>query len=376
MKILQLVQRPQRRGAEIFAFQLTRCLKSLGHEAITVYLYPSGGEHSLQLQPQDASLAGNEHHFLEKTMGYHPGLLRSLKRKIEEFMPDVVQANGARTLKYGALARSGKSWKLVYRNIGDPSVWLRSRRHLYFYRRAVFPRVDGLVSISEQSVRSLREFYGPNVPMDVIPNAIEASWLVPEKSRMEIRGESGCPDSQPVVLYVGSLTSEKGVDRLLRIFSVAKSTKPDAALWIVGEGPCLESLQRQAAHLCLADSVQFWGGQSCVANFLNAADVFALCSNTEGIPAAILEAGYFGLPSVATNVGGIPDCALDGKTAFLAEPSDEQTLANALSRLVCDPELRANIGLQARQWIRTNFLMEQVGPRYVNFYERCLNEGK
>lgn len=126
MRILQLVQKPQLRGAEMFASQLAQWLSNQGHVVRSVYLYPYSGPAGLPLRAEDRVLDGREQHPLETCPGWHLGLLLALLGAIRRFDPDVVQVNGARTVKYGALARSyhrGGHWCLVYRNTGTPRVW-------------------------------------------------------------------------------------------------------------------------------------------------------------------------------------------------------------------------------------------------------------
>src|SRR4029079_872302 len=99
-------------------------------------------------------------------------------------------------------------------------------------------------------------------------------------------------------------------------------------LWIVGGGPLRETLERQVHTSLLASSTRFLGVQHQVANYMNAADIVALTSATEGMPAVLLEAGALGLPVVTTRVGGVAECVLDGKTGILVQPSDEAGFAH------------------------------------------------
>lgn len=125
MKIIQVVQQPQRRGAEVFASDLSGALRDRGHEVAIAYLYPHAGDAALPLGPDDVILGERSSHPAERLIGAQPRILRALRRHIDDLAADVVQANGARTVKYAALAgrRRGRSWALVYRNIGEPGAW-------------------------------------------------------------------------------------------------------------------------------------------------------------------------------------------------------------------------------------------------------------
>ena len=79
MKVLQIVSKPQRRGAETFAFELSEALVERGLEVRTIYLYPHKGDKPLPLKPYDVVLAGEETHFLERLPGLHPKLRRGTR---------------------------------------------------------------------------------------------------------------------------------------------------------------------------------------------------------------------------------------------------------------------------------------------------------
>lgn len=369
MKIAQIVQCPQRRGAETFAFQLSSQLRLLGHDVRTAYLYPGNDSTDFSLRDTDICLNGSETHFLEKSLGYHPKVLASLKRFLDAFAPDVVQANGARTLKYGAFSRQARSWPLVYRNIGDPDLWLRGWRRRAFYRKFVIPHVSAVVAVSKDSLPSLRKLYSDRIPMTVITTAVDPLFLTVEKKREEVRHQANCSDQDVVVIYVGNLSAEKGVDRLLRVFCESHRSAPNARLWLVGDGKNRAALEAQSRDLNIAACVKFWGRQTDVASYLHAADVFAICSRTEGVPAVILEAGFMGLPLVATRVGGVADCVKDGETALLA--NDERGFVRALTTLLKDETLRRQMGNSAAVWIHHNFLMQDAALHFLDFYRQA-----
>ena len=175
MRILQLVQTPQRRGAEIFAYQLSRELCAQGHTVRTVYLYPYTGAGGLAVQTGDVVLDGVEQHPFEKLPGVHPLLLRRLLRHLDEFRPDVVQVNGARTVKYGAFARRFRARRLgvgLSQHWQPPGLGAGWYRRL-FYSRVVMPQLDGVIGASALTLRNLHAFYTLSIPTVHIPNGID-----------------------------------------------------------------------------------------------------------------------------------------------------------------------------------------------------------
>jgi glycosyltransferase involved in cell wall biosynthesis len=387
MKILQIVQKPQRRGAEVFAFQLTQELRSQGHEVGIVYLYPFQGAMALPLHPQDRLLAGQEDHVLEKFPGVHPRLLYRLLQIVAEFQPDVIQVNGARTVKYGAFICRfcrHRSWVLIYRNIGNPQDWVQGWQRYFFYQKLVLPKLDGIVGVSQTTLQNLLNFYhisssvtyiptGVSVPVIQIPRAVSISSLVPTISREEIRQKIQTSLEAPVLLSVGSLTSEKRLDRLIRVVSQVRSHLPALQVWLVGDGPLRPALEQQVKAAGLVDVIHFLGVQVDVGLYMNAADLFLLTSDTEGIPGVVLEAGLLGLPAVATRVGGLPECVIEGETGLLMDSHDEAGFAQAILRLLRNSQQRIEMGAKAREWVRANFLMDKIARQYIDFYRQVLN---
>jgi len=375
MRILQVVQTPQRRGAEVFASQLSGRLRRMGHDVRTAYLYRHDEAHGLPVGVHDCMLGGDEHHYLERLLGIHPVLVNRLRRVVVEMRPDIVQVNGGRTVKYGAALAScyrEPRWGLIYRNIGAPGDWVRGYARCLFYSRLVMPRVHGVIGVSVTTLHSVSRLYRLSVPKVCIPCAIDPEHVVPSVSRESIRAKTNTPSDARVVLYVGRLAKEKRLDRLLRVIRMAKDRVPDLYLWIVGDGPTHSTLQTLVSQLSLADCVRFCGIQQEVANYMNAADVVALSSDTEGMPAVVLEAGWLRRPTVATRVGGMNECVLDGRTGILIEPNDEPRFAQELAELIQRPERLRVLGDAARDWVEEKFTIGPIAEQYAAFYEAVL----
>jgi glycosyltransferase involved in cell wall biosynthesis len=372
MKILQVVQKPQRRGAEIFAGQLSGQLESMGHSVRTAYLYPHQGKNGLRVNSDDSLLDGREEHYLEKVPGIHFSLLGRLSRVIGDWQPDVVQVNGGRTLKYGAAAATTHRrtpWVLIYRSIGQPGNWVRGGLHRKFYSRFIMPRVDGIVAVSAATQRALGELYDLSAPIVHIPRAVDPRSLVPMSTRAEIRRLARTPHDAPVVLYVGSLTNEKRLDRLIRIAANVTRSLPALRIWIVGEGPNRVELETQARDLSIHSGVRFLGVRDDVASYMNAADVLALTSDTEGMPGVVLEAGILRRTVVATRVGGVSECVLHEQTGLVVERNDEDGFAQSLLDILQRPDRLRTLGDAAAKWIESHFTIGRIADQYEDFYE-------
>lgn len=320
-------------------------------------------------------LNGKPSHPFEKIPGINPLLLHRLLHAIDKFKPDVVQVNGARTVKYGAFASYScrdASWALIYRNIGNPGDWLHGWHYRAFYRKLVMPRLHGVVGVSRKTLQAVKDFYELSVPIKNIPRAVDPVSLVPTISRDTARRQAKTPLDAPVLIFVGSLTPEKRLDRLMRLMQQVRLQLPRLQLWLIGSGPLEATLGKQAHSLGITESVRFFGAQSNVADYLNAADLFVLTSDTEGIPGVILEAGLLNLAVVATRVGGVPECVLDEDTGVLVDRQDEQRLAEVVYELLHDSVRRRKLGAKAKSWIGANFTIDKIAGDYVDFYQHVL----
>ena len=371
MRIIQIAHKPQRRGAEVFAWQLARGLRGLGHNVCTIYLYPCSDASPLPLAASDVQLAGKETHHLERTLGVHPTLLRQLGTAVRKFNPDIVQANGGRTVKYAAFAKRATrsvTWKLVYKNIDDPAYWVRDSLRLHYYRHLVMTQVDGVVGVSQVTLTNVHRLYKLDVPSQVILNGRDPNDLSYTQQEFDaIQCLRTGPDV-PLLLFVGSLRPQKRPDRFLRIVKHVQDSYGPVDAWIVGDGPLKNEVILQAAELGLTDYVHCFGYQENVAPFMAVCDILVQSSDSEGTPGVVIEAAMLGKPAVATNVGGTVGCIRDGETGILVKAGDEAGLTDAATRLVKDDVLRRNMGFEARRWVSQHFTIDHVVNQYLDFY--------
>ncbi len=185
------------------------------------------------------------------------------------------------------------------------------------------------------------------------------------------RSDLGLPSTDIIVVMVGRLVPIKRVDRLMRVFAAVHARRPDARLYIIGDGSERAAAEVQAAEAGLGDAVTFCGWRSNTATWYAAADFVALSSDNEGTPLALIEAAAAGRPVVATAVGGVADVVRDGVTGLLAPATDEGALAEAMSRMADDPALRARLGAAAPA-AAEGFGIERLVDDLERIYNRLL----
>ncbi len=196
---------------------------------------------------------------------------------------------------------------------------------------------NGCISVSH----SLREkMIAHGVPADrivVIPNAVDREIFQPG-DRHAARLALSVPLGERLVVSVGHLVSLKRHDVVLRAIAMLRGRGRAVHLAIVGgtdyEPECPEALRRLAVDLDIAAHVNFVGAVEpvSVANWLRAADVFALGTRREGCCNAILEALASGTPVVTTPVGDNPHFVKDGVNGALVPVGDDEAMADAIER--------------------------------------------
>lgn len=159
------------------------------------------------------------------------------------------------------------------------------------------------------------------------------------------------PDGLVRFVMVSRLAEDKGCDLSIEAFSRVAATNPDVRLDIYGDGPTRGNLEEQVKGLRLADKVNFHGyvDEISLARNLPHHDIFIQHSRIkEGAPVSVIEAMACALPVVATSIGGIPDQVQPGRTGYLFAEGDVAGMAAAMGRLASDPDLRKQMGCEAR----------------------------
>lgn len=414
MRILILDTEPIRRGAQVFISELSYFIAKTGHEVKVVYLYSASLDKpnsSLQAM-NDENLYGNKSEFLHRLVGVNPKLVSRLVTALDIFNPEIVLCNGSGTLKYAALARQlyHKPTIWIARWIDDAAYWNPGKTSKWIYVNMIMTQFDACVGVSQASLTSIIRHYNFKKPTRVIHRAFDPKKFKNAPDRAHARKELGISEDQEVLLFLGNLTAQKRPDRFVKIFQKLAETRPNLNALIVGDGPLREELevsskkyresragnQKPAFVVPAPDTshpasdtrhptsniqhptsdighptkpnISFTGYQQDVSTCLAAADILVLTSDTEGLPGVVLEAAYFAVPTVATAVGGIRECLLDGISGLLVPDRSIEQFNKKISLLLANPELKHEMGRAARSLVAERFKMEKITQDYLDFF--------
>ena len=173
--------------------------------------------------------------------------------------------------------------------------------------------------------------------------------------------------------YVGGLFNRiKGVDVLIDAFRKASENGPEMELWIMGDGPDKGSLEDRARGLKVRFTGQIPHERLIVE--LDRCDVVVLASHEEANPRCLIEGYALGLPAIATDVGGVKEELIDGRTGILVKDGDVDGFAKAMERMARDPELRRRLGEGGKEFLgslpRWEDLVSEIHFMYREMWEK------
>lgn len=234
-------------------------------------------------------------------------------------------------------------------------------------RELIARRADAVVAVSQ--VDRLRMVELERIPPEkvaFVPNGIpdrppgDGEWF---------RRELGLAPSDSVVGTVCGLRPEKEVETALRALGRLAPHRPGLRFVVVGDGPERAHLERLADELGVPTVFAGHRANEEMADLLAAMDVLVLSSRFEGMPLAVLEWMAAGKAIVASRVGGIPTILEDGEEAVLVPPRDYVAFADAIARLLDDPDERQRLGVSAQRRQREQFRFDQTISTLENLYE-------
>lgn len=199
-------------------------------------------------------------------------------------------------------------------------------------------------------------------------NAIDTLYFSPQPPQRPPQFESKSFLFGSISLY----RSEKGLDVLIRAFSLIASQLPDSQLLLVGSGPCEAELRSLAAQLRIESRCHFIPPTGDVRPWLRAFDVFVLPTSSEALSNALLEAMASGLPVVASDVGGNPEIVSNGLNGILFSSGDSTALSQILLTIASNPVLRASLSSHAIETVSTKFSAPVSLASMASLYRRLL----
>jgi len=216
----------------------------------------------------------------------------------------------------------------------------------------------------------------PSWKIDVIPNAVDASKYEITVDRALVKRRFGIDSSERIVLFVGRLVPQKGVEYLIMATPKIVAQHPEARIVIVGDGWSKDQLWNLAASTGYRHKITFLGflSDQDLIELTLSSDVLVVPSIYEPFGIVALEGMAAGVPVVASNTGGLAEVIEHDKTGFLAYRENSDSIAWGVNKILSDSDYASQLVQNAKRKIREVYSWDAVAKRTVETYEKALGE--
>lgn len=376
MKILLFGSQITIGGAQRVLLDQADWFHSRGHKVLAVFYYDKDGlaaqwrrQHPFPVRVLASYEKGNA---ITNALRL-PNAVRQLRNMIREFQPDVIETFTHDATLFGlpvAAVLNVPVRVAAHHGQFKSLSPLKQKLHSALVNSSA---CDRLVCVSE---RALNQALAEGCRRD--KTALIHNGIRPTEKNVQLRTETrqalGLSGSDRLVLNVGRLVPEKAQPLLVQAAADVIRQVPKARFAIAGEGPLRESLQNQIEELELTAHFRLLGNRDDIPALLNAADLFVLYSETEGMPISLMEAMSAGLPVIASDLEGCRSLIQTGESGVLLSFGSAEQLASAvIERLTADSAVNDKMGQRAAQIIRTEFTLDQSLNKMMLLFEEIQN---
>ncbi len=357
-------------GPEKTILNSPRFLRPLGYDAKLAYLHPPQDPGFESIRRRGAALDADVISVPDSgPLDWR--VLQRLVRLCREQRVAIWHGHDYKSNLLGLLVRTVWPMQLVttlhgWTNLtGRTSYYVKIDKWCLKYYRASICVSDDLVEECRRlGIREERRY--------LVHNAIDTDDYSRTRSIAEAKRELGINERAILVGAVGRLSPEKGFDLLIRAIAKLRQAGMPVELAIAGDGNARPELERLIAQLAGGSYVRLLGHVADPRRLYEAMDVYALSSLREGLPNVLLEAMALEVPVVATRVAGVPKMIADGEDGLLVEAGSLESLANALTQVANDANLRRNVAAAGRQTVEKRFSFRRRMERIVEIYDEVL----
>jgi len=272
-----------------------------------------------------------------------------------------------------AEARNGMQRKLPFvTTLHGTDITLVGLEHSYLpVTRFSIEKSDGVTAISQYlKDRTIKEFDVKN-HIEVIHNFVNCDIYKRSPDSAKLRAQYADP-GEKVLVHLSNFRPVKRVLDVIEIFDRVQKSVPSRLL-MVGDGPDRSNAEYLTSKQRIQDRVHFLGKHEKVEELLGASDLMLMPSELESFGLAALEAMACEVPSISTRAGGVPELIEHGKNGMLAAVGDVETMAKYAIELLGDDTRLKTMGENARFEAQSRFCSTGIIPRYVEYYEKVIN---
>ena len=368
IKVLHIVGGGEFGGAERSILDLIRFLPQ-PYQPMAACFYEGRFQETLQNAGIPCLVVPNQGRYDWRLTG-------SLREIIRSNAIDIVHTHGVRANFFGRLAgRLERKPVLttVHSNLEHDYPERSSRWVAWLMERTTRSMSSRFIAVSNGVKRDLVRTGVAPEKIRVVHNGIDLSrWQKNPGDERMMHRELGIPEHVPLIGMVARLHPVKGHAVFFRAAARVLQMGLEAHFVSIGEGHWRGELAQLAEELLPSGSHTFLGFRSDVACWMSGLDIQVNASLAEGLGLSILESMALGIPVVASRVGGIPEIIEHERNGLLFEPGDDRALAEALSRLLREPELANKLGMTGKQTVESKFRLEIMAENTADCYRELL----
>ncbi|MBT4121082.1 MAG: glycosyltransferase family 4 protein [Candidatus Magasanikbacteria bacterium] len=373
MKILYLITKSEAGGAQSHVYELC---KYFGKKNEVVLMSFPGGW--LEDQSKDLNIKFVSNKYFSNSINPFKVFkaIKLVKNIVKEFNPDIVHCHSSGAGFIGRLTTRNKiptiftahGWGF---NIGVPFL---QKQIAILAEKFVSKYSVKIITVSE-FVRKLgiKNKIAKKEKFEIIYNGIK-SKVIPTGHQYSLKSKKSKVNEKIKIVFVGRLAEPKDPIILVKAYEeLSNELKEKSEIIIIGGGPKKIELekfivQNKVKNVNLLGSLS----RDQVFDMVNESDVFVLVSKYEGLPMTILEAMSFGLPVVASDVGGVGEIIEDGINGFLLKNNSAEELKESLEKLIIDKRLREKMGAVSIEKVLSEFSIDKMLKKTEELYNKVI----
>ncbi|MBT2642027.1 N-acetyl-alpha-D-glucosaminyl L-malate synthase BshA [Bacillus sp. ISL-41] len=231
---------------------------------------------------------------------------------------------------------------------------------------------DVVTAVSNSLIQQTYDLIKPEKEINCVYNFIDTR-VNKRSDSTDLRKEYGILPEEKVVIHVSNFRPVKRVPDVIKTFAGIAEKMP-AKLLLVGDGPEMKTVCNLASELGIRDKVLLLGKQERVEELYSLSDLMLLLSEKESFGLVALEAMACGVPCIGTNVGGIPEVIVDGKTGYICEMGNIEEITSKAVDILSNTELQKQFAKNSIERAEMSFSAEQIVSEYERIYYNIVGQ--
>ena len=367
MKILYIITKSNWGGAQRHVFDLATDMKKRGHDVVVAL----GGDGILRSRLEENSIPTRSINELGRdvSVSKDAGSFKEIFNIIRREKPDVIHLHSPKAAGLGALAgRILRVKKIIYTVHGwafNESRPIHQKIAIIIFSWFTTLLSHKIILLSQKELSQTLSFPFIKQKTALIPLGITAPvFMSVDGSKQFMSKQIGLPfadfNKKVVVGTIAELHPNKGLTFFIEALKTVIEKHPNVIAVLVGGGEQYEYIKSLIEKYGLSKQIFLTGYVEAASEYLKAFNVFVLPSIKEGLPYTIIEAGFAGLPVIATTVGGIPEIIEDMKSGILIQPRKPAEIAHAINFYVEHTDVARQYAKALNESVKVKFALERM----------------